>query len=246
MQIFWTVLSLAGIAGCILWLILFLRKKPKKSTVACVLLALALFTVNSALQLKKIPEAGGPQSGAPNSAAGGTVSFQADYVSGYYTPGIDFPAGRYTVTVLAGSGSIYHTEPTTGGKTYRLSAGDKAPSLSLELPLGEALSVSGLKIRIKSDSADSEPLSWRDNPATEEITLAPGTYLTGKEFSEGIYDIIALHGKGHVTSDSTAANIDSALDASGADYQKEFKNLILDDTTKLTVTGVTIKLSPSK
>lgn len=245
MQLFLTILGFVGIAGCILWLILFLRKKPKNSMIACVLLALVVFVADVTLQLTPKP-AGGAASQPDSAPAGSGTSFQADFVGGYYTPGIDFPAGSYTITVLEGSGTIYHTEPSGGGKKYEVSAGKSNLPAKIELPIGEVLSVSGVKIHMESSNAEPGTLSERDNPATKEVTLAPGTYLVGKEFAEGIYDITAQSGKGRVTCDSIASGINNELDAAGTDYQKTFKNLILDDTTKLTVTGATVKLTPSK
>ncbi|NLJ31860.1 MAG: hypothetical protein GX424_09730 [Clostridiales bacterium] len=249
MELYLTVLSCAGIAGCALWLIVFLRKKPRKSTVFCVFLALAAFTANAAIQLHTLSAAGGAaavSSSSQQKTQSSGTPYQADLIGGYYTPGIDFPAGSYSITVLRGSGSIYCTDPSSGGKKYEVTAGKTSLPKTIELPIGEVLSVSGVKIHLESSSTEPGELSGRENSATKEVTLSPGSYVAGKDFSEGIYNVVALRGKGLVASDSIASGIRSELDAAGADYQKEFNNLILDEATRLTVTGVSVKLVPSK
>lgn len=251
MDFFLTLLGYAGIAGCILWLILFLRKKPKKRTLLCVLAALVVFVLDVTLPLsgfpKKSAETGSQSSTASvNTPPSGTRAFRAEFVGGHYTPGIDFPAGTYTITVLQGSGTIYYTEPSGAGKKYQVFAGKSGLPQQIELPLGEALSVSGVKIRMESSNAAPDEPSDRENPATQEVTFSPGSYTVGKDFAEGVYNVIAVSGKGLVSSDSEGAAIHNELDAAGADYQKEYHNLILDSATRLSIIGVTVKLVPSE
>lgn len=246
------ILGYIGIAACIVWLLIFLRKKPKKSIVIGVLAALVIFILDVALpfdaQIFGNSTSSGSSSGfvlTEPSADPGGKAFSKEFIGGFYTPGIDFPAGSYTLTILQGSGTVFYTNPSGAGKTYAVSAEKSELPQKIDLPIGEVLSVSGVKFRMESSNADSAELSDRDNPATEEVTLTPGSYYVGQHFAEGIYDVVAIKGQGKVSTDCVGSSIDQVLNAAGKDYEKEIKNVILDDATVLSVSGATIKLIPS-
>lgn len=251
MGFYFDLLGYAGIAGCILWLILFIKKKPKKSILISVLSALVIFIAVVALPAGSSPPNGTVSSSvytesSPESKASQPYSMEVG--SGYYTPGVDFPAGTYAITAAQGSGQLYVTSPSGAGKHYSFGtgSGEMKTLKNIELPMGEILSVSGLKVKIESKNADTANMSIRENTATEEVTLPPGSYTAGMNFDEGVYDVLAIKGKGKVLSDSAGAAINEVLDSAGSDYKKEFKNLILDSGTVLSISDATVKLIPSK
>ncbi|HEX2986269.1 MAG TPA: hypothetical protein VHO71_05570 [Caproiciproducens sp.] len=252
------IIGMIGTAACLVWLLFIIvrKRRPQKSLLAGVLIAFAVFVTAAVLPAGNTI----PEQNAASSAGTATGSFpvnigksskgrlfQTEFVGGYYTPGIDFPAGNYHLSVIAGSsGTVYVTNPSGAGKLYTLGTNGQRELNNISLPLGEAFSVAGLKIKIESTNADGQTLSERENPATKKVALSPGIYTVGLNFDEGIYDIAVLKGKGTVQSDSEGAPLHETFDANGNDYNKEFKNLTLDSGTKLTIRGVTVDLVPSK
>lgn len=245
------IMGYIGMAACVVWLAVFWKTKPKKGLLAGVLAAFAVFAATAFLPQRTGVSPPGPVQKESSAVSGETAAsapkpFRAELTGGYYTPGIDFPAGTYDITVLNGSGTVYYTNPSGAGKSAALSTGGVSQLKGIPLPLGESLSVSGMKIRLESAAADSGALSDRENPATKTVTLSPGTYKVGVHLEEGVYDVVAVRGKGTVVSDSEGALLREALNASGSDYEKIFRNVTLDSGISLTVTGMTVQLIPSK
>lgn len=247
------IIGIVGILCCAVWFVLFGRKKPKKSMVFGVLAALAVFVLALFLSVNgtETPSTGSvPVSSSSASVPSSSVAvgkpYQAEFIGGYYTPGIDFPAGTYNITVLDGNGQVYYTSPSGGGKTEALGINGTKQLQKVDLPLGEALSITGLKIRIESDAADTAELSERENTATKTVTLGSGTYRVGEQLEDGVYDVTALNGIVKFDSDSEGAVCHETLNAQGKDFEKGFKNLLLDVGTSITVSGGTVQLIPSK
>ena len=82
----------------------------------------------------------------------------------------------------------------------------------------------------------------------KEYTFSSGNYVVGKDIERGIYDVIAVKGNGNISSDNMfEGGINEVFGTSGDGfYVKEFKNAYFNDDVQLTVSGVTIKLVPSK
>lgn len=87
----------------------------------------------------------------------------------------------------------------------------------------------------------------RKNDLTEEIELSSGNYVAGTDFTAGIYDIILVEGNGNVSSSNMFEGGLNAVMGSDDDmYTQEFKNATLEEGTTLELSGITIKLVPSK
>ena len=99
-----------------------------------------------------------------------------------------------------------------------------------------------------SKAAQTKNLKPKENPAKKEYTFSSGNYVVGKDIERGIYDIIAVKGNGNISSDNMFdGGINEVFGTSGDElYVKEFKNAYFNDNVQLTVSGVTIKLVPSK
>ena len=183
------------------------------------------------------------------------IVYETELTDGYYTAGIDFPAGRYTVTAIAGSGNVSSTNMFNGGlnEIMGVEADDVKEFKNAKFNDGVRLKVAnGVTIKIHSDNADATPLKKRVQPNTETVTLANGYFIAGEDFPAGVYDIIVVDGSGNVSSDNMFdGGINAALgivDGAFSDlYQQEYKNIELPDGIELKVSGgVTVDLIPSK
>ncbi|GAA0863567.1 hypothetical protein [Paraclostridium tenue] len=107
------------------------------------------------------------------------------------------------------------------------------------------------KLEKEADEAETARLK---NEAAEEkekleekaTTLSNGNYVSGKDFKEGIYNIVAINGNGNVSSSNLYdGGINAVMGTSGGMYQSEYKNIELPSGTKLSIDSVQIKLIPS-
>ncbi len=192
-----------------------------------------------------------PESEAPPTEA--AINYTAELTSGYYTAGVDFPAGKYDIEAISGGGNVISSNAFSGGINAILGTEDKGDMYeqlysNIDLPEGEVLSVSGVKIRISSDKASGSPLSIREQPNTETIPLGNGNFVAGEDFPEGVYDVVAVEGGGNVTSDNAFEGGINAIMGTQQDdmYEKAYKNVSFPSGTVLTVDGVKIELIPSK
>ncbi len=252
------IIGIIGMAACVIWFAVFLKRKPQKAIMICVLAAFAIFASAAFLPPQSGKTSETPSSGTSSGSLteteqallqqgdGKPKPYNAEFISGFYTPGIDFPAGDYNLTVLQGNGKIYVTNPSGAGKTTDFSKSGAKELKNIHLPLGEAISVYGLKIKLESAAADGGVLSERENTATKTVTLSPGTYEIGRDLDEGTYDISAVKGTCKIDSDSEGTPFHETLDSQGADYQKGFRNLTLDVGTTITVAGSSAQFVPSE
>lgn len=179
--------------------------------------------------------------------------FSAEFSSGNYTSGVDFPAGTYTITAVKGGGNVSTTNMYDGGLNAVM--GVKKDDMyekeykNIKIPEGEILTISNVTVKISSkENVDTSNLNQRENTATKEHTFSSGNYTAGEDFEAGIYDIIATKGNGNVSSDNMYEGGLNAVMGVGNDemYQKQYKNINLGQDVVLTISGVTVKLVPSK
>lgn len=186
-----------------------------------------------------------------------TIVYETELTDGNYTAGIDFPAGRYTVTAIAGKGNVSSSNMFSGGLNETMAAVEDDMYISefknATFDDGVVLEVkNGVTIKIHSDKADAKPLKKRVQPNTETVRLTNGYYYAGEDFPAGVYDVVAVEGTGNVSSDNMWDGGINAMmgisDGSWADlYSKEYKNIDLPEGTELEVSnGVTVDLVPSK
>jgi hypothetical protein len=201
------------------------------------------------------------------SASASPVTGPADLqlTSGNYTAGNDFPAGEYDITAVSGSGNVSSSNIYSGGINAAMGTeeANKAAGSDLyeqkysniKLPGDVVLSVSGgVTVRLVSDDASTAPLKPRVQPNTQTVELGNGNFTAGKDFPAGTYDIVAVSGGGNVSSDNLfSGGINAVMGTKGesksagiALYEQEYKNIELPQGTALSISGVSIRLIPSK
>ena len=187
------------------------------------------------------------------SACGGTIVYDRELGSGYYTAGIDFPAGTYDIEAISGNGNVSSDNMYDGGLNAIMGVKEdemyQKSYSNISLPKDTVLSVyGGVTIKIHSDSASGEALTPREQPNTEEVELGNGNFVAGTDFPAGVYDIVAVSGSGNVSSDNMfEGGLNAIMGTKKSDlYEKEYKNIDLAEGVTLKVDGVKIKLVPSK
>lgn len=170
--------------------------------------------------------------------------------SGYYTVGIDFPAGKYNFLGTVGGGNVstddYAVNLVMGSAAKGKESTMYIPTYSnADLSDGTVLSVLGLTIQITSSNASTSPLKTRNQTITKILQFTSGNYVAGQDFTEGTYNLTAVSGAGNVSTDDFTLN---AVMGTGKDdmYQKTYQNVEFKSGVKLTISGVTISLTPSK
>ena len=202
-----------------------------------------------------IPEenvAASDQSSSETPETPATAPYTTELSAGNYTSGIDFPEGTYTITAISGSGNVSSDNMFSGGINEIMAP--EADDLHItefknaQLPKGTVLSISGVTVQISSDAANQSTMESRENTATEEVTLSDGNFIAGSDFAAGIYDVIAVSGSGNVSSDNMFDGGINAIMAPEADdlHETQYKNIEFPEGTTLTISGVEIKLVPSK
>lgn len=184
-----------------------------------------------------------------------TIVFEAEFTDGNYTAGIDFPAGRYTITAIAGTGNVSSSNRYDGGLSEIMGVEDDDVKEFKNARFDDDVILkvkNGVTIKIHSDKADATPLKKRVQPNTETVRFTSGYYISGEDFPAGVYDVVAIEGTGNVSSDNMwDGGINAAVgitDGLWADlYSKEYKNIELPEGVELEVSGgLTVDLVPSK
>lgn len=198
------------------------------------------------------PASNTPKNTSASSKAPILEPYSINLSSGHYTAGIDIPAGTYNVTAVSGAGNVSSTNMYSGGMNSIMAP--KADDLhiaefkNLKLPEGETLSVSGVTIKLDSDEVDKSNISERTGNTAKEITLSDGNYTAGKDFDPGTYDISWVKGSGNVASDNMFASGLNVIIGEKEDslHITRFENASFEKDNTLTISGVTIKMTPSK
>ena len=173
--------------------------------------------------------------------------------AGIYTAGIDFPAGTYTITATSGTGNVNSSNMFSGGLNEVMSSEPDEYSVkefkNAKLEEGTTLNISStLTIKIETKEADKNSVSARTNTANKSVELTSGNYIAGTDFPAGTYDIETVSGSGNVSSSNLYEGGLNEILGDGNDgfSIKKFKNAQLEEGVELTISGVTIKLTPSK
>lgn len=174
--------------------------------------------------------------------------------SGYYTAGLDIPAGKYDIVAISGHGNVSSTNAFSGGISAIMGVDDGSGSYDQEyknisLPKNAKLKVrGGVVVRISCEKPESGT-SERNQEITETIELSNGNFVAGEDFPAGVYDIVAVSGGGNVSSsNSFSGGLIATIGVAGQNdwYEQEYKNIELPENTTLKVKSVQIKLIPSK
>lgn len=175
--------------------------------------------------------------------------------AGNYTVGKDIPEGVYKVTNLSGFGPLSIRDDANMIRifTSMIMEGETSDYFSsyledVRLYQGAQVTVSTDKMKFESENARNDLMGKRHkNTLTQEYTVS-SPVMIGEMIPEGTYDIIAVEGEGHVSSENYDYGIQEGLSSSDDYYSlREFRNVQLKKYTKLTVDeGLTIKLIPSE
>lgn len=230
------------------------KKKALPIALACVGLVLILGAVGSLLGNPDADKTGSTDSQPPISSGSEEPEiiqpFYTELLSGHYTAGVDFPEGTYNILAVDGSGNVSSSNMFSGGLNAIMSSdgnGEKEYK-NIKLTDGVVLSVSSVKIKISTNAANVSKIKPRKNTATKEVELTSGNYTAGTDFEAGTYNVIVVDGTGNVSSSNMYEGGLNAIMGIESDpmYEKEFKNATLKPGDTLTVSGVKIKLVPSK
>lgn len=179
--------------------------------------------------------------------------FDIELSAGHYAAGIDFPAGTYSITCSSGTGNVSSTNMYDGGLNEIMST-DTSDGYSIDsfnnasFEDGDVLSVSSTAvIKLSSDGVDKNSLSTR-TPSGTEIELSSGNFVAGTDFEPGVYVITCVSGTGNVSSDNMydgGLNEVMSTDTSDGFGITTYTNAVFEEGTKLTISGCTLKLTPS-
>lgn len=180
--------------------------------------------------------------------------FETELSAGHYEVGIDIPEGIYNLTCVSGQGNVYSDGIYSGGLNEIMST-DTSDGLSIDsfsnarFSNGDELTVSSTAvIKVTSEAAYTSYLSTR-SPLGVEIELSSGNFIAGTDFEPGVYDVTCIAGQGNVYDDNVflgGLNEVMSVDASDGFSISLFKNARFESGTQLTVSGCTIKLTPSE
>lgn len=180
--------------------------------------------------------------------------FELELTAGRYEAGIDFPEGTYSLTCISGSGNVNSSNMYAGGLNEVMST-DASDEYSIDsfnnaqFSNGVILSIASTAvIKISSEGVDKNSMSERVTSGTE-IELSSGNFTAGTDFEPGVYDITCITGSGNVYSDNMydgGLNEVMSADTSDGYSITTFKNAKFEEGAQLSVSGCTIKLTPSK
>ncbi len=181
-------------------------------------------------------------------------SFETELTAGHYEVGVDIPQGTYNITCISGQGNVSSSNMFSGGLNEVMNV-DTSDGFSIDtfnnakFSNGDELTVSSTAvIKITSEAADASSLGSR-SPLGVEIELSSGNFVAGTDFEPGVYDITCITGQGNVYSDNIlegGLNEVMNVDTSNGFSISLFKNAKFESGTQLTISGCTIKLTPSK
>lgn len=240
-------------------LVVFWGKRKTRGMAALYLVAALVFVIIAAASSPKTSNVTGSK--APGTSAGGstiekassqaqatTTTVDKTLESGFYTVGIDIPAGTYDFKALSGGGNVITDD---GSINEIMGTADKGSLYTetfknAELRDGQVLSVSGVSIRITSNNASAAPLKKREQTITKVEEFGAGNYVAGKDYAAGTYDLKALSGGGNVMTEDGSLNAIMGTESEDM-YIKTYHNVEFKEGDKLTISGnVKISLTPSK
>lgn len=175
--------------------------------------------------------------------------------NGYYTIGVDIPAGVCDIYATMGTGSILYSADGTAD-TYNAYEDDLNQSISnlpeiddeisdYTLKEGYTIHISG-NVRVKVDfSRVTSNYTGREYEETESVTLESGAYTAGTDFEAGVYTITAVEGNGSISSSNFGElGIDEMFGVYDGtqSYVSSASNVTLNAGDTLELTDVTVEL----
>lgn len=176
---------------------------------------------------------------------------------GYYTAGIDIPAGVFDVKATAGAGYLLSDIDSANLRGPEYKKGDiydyneYSPTFnSFRLSKGEILEIKGVQVKLTYKKLNSGSTGRKYNEQ-KGIKLTSGNYVVGTDINAGRYCVKYIVGEGgYVSSDRDGtctinANMDG--DPETGDYVDYVSNIVLENGEHLEVTsGLTVLFIPEK
>jgi hypothetical protein len=240
-------------------------KKHKIITVILVIILIA--AVSSAASDSKKADSNKPAANANTSGTSAqtksetpqedlsTVSKEHTLSAGYYTAGIDIPAGVANVTAVSGTGNLSSSNIYNGGVNEMFGIDDGTDLYTsnfsnLKLPKNTTLSVNGdlvVKVTFTSVTANFSGRTYNESAAK---SFSNGNYVAGTDFPQGTYKILATAGTGNLSSSNIfdgGVNEMFGVDDGSGFYNSQFLNARFNKEVTLTVSGgLTVKLIPAQ
>ncbi len=163
--------------------------------------------------------------------------------TGFYTAGIDIPAGKCNVTAVSGSGNILSSDDDGINEIFGTERGDVSSFKGLKLPKNVTLSISGrLTVKLVYKSIDGG-LSGRTYNMAGATKISTGNYEVGADFKAGIYNIVAVSGSGNIY--SLDGEVNEIFGFEDEDV-REIRNVNFPKGAELSIEGdLTAKLIPA-
>jgi hypothetical protein len=179
---------------------------------------------------------------------------------GHYVVGVDIPAGVYDITAVSGGGNVNSTNSFRGGINAIMGVAEKNSDGSdlyqqtyknISLPDGETLTISRVVVNLHCSEASGAPLQPRNQVGLKEVELGNGHFVAGKDFPAGVYDIVAVSGRGNVSSDNAYdGGLNEIMGVAEKDDDdwcvQEYLHVLLEEGVTINISRVSIKLIPSK
>lgn len=170
---------------------------------------------------------------------------------GFYTAGVDIPAGRFDVTPTGGIGYISSENDFANlrGPGYEDEDGYANSYKNYKLAVGETLELQGVQIRIDYSVINSD-IKGRQYDESKAIELSPGNYIVGKDIDAGRYNVQYVSGEGGFVSSERiegeciiSSNMDG--DPETDEYVDFISNALLVDGEEFNITtGLTLLFIP--
>lgn len=183
------------------------------------------------------------------------VSKEYTLSAGYYTAGVDIPAGKCDVVAVSGTGNLSSSNLWSGGVNEMFGvdngSGYYTESFNgLELPEDAELKVSGnLEIKLTYSELKSN-YTGRTYDDSASVTLGSGNYTVGSDLNEGTYKVVAVSGNGNISSSNLfngGINEVFGIDNGSGYYTEEFSNLKLEKDVTIEIKGnLKVKFIPAK
>lgn len=181
------------------------------------------------------------------SSAASSVKVDKTLESGFYTVGVDIPAGTYNFKAVSGGGNVSTSDVSVNEIMGTADKGSnyQATFNNAKLSNGIVLDIAGVSVEVTCDNASGAALKPRNQSITGVKQFAAGNYTAGKDFTAGTYDLVVVSGGGNVSTADGKLNAIMGTDSDDS-YLKNYHNVEFKDGAVLNISGVTISLTPSK
>lgn len=169
--------------------------------------------------------------------------YQAVLTCGFYVPGVNIPAGLYTLKRVYGHGNVY------SNKLDKVFGPNTNPCYieqydNLLLDDSDCLVIRGNAAILVTTTRAIKEQRKISNLAKKRYKFSTGTYKCGKDIKKGTYDIIYVNGSGLVYIPyKLDENFGPNLSLSEL---KKAKNISLSPGDEISITGCTVRFAPSK